>query len=161
MTSDGRLIHAWDLTKYPATPEEDFWTDEDRAVIYESGLIDVNAEHDPNVWANEGWDNYQIPYSFDIPQEYSFNDEWYGYDPGYAEPVEVPAVQDYDYAEIPADDSFESAAVYEEPEYDLYEEPAGYYEEAGAEAGGYEEEPVYVEDTYEDAVNADYAVGEE
>ena len=66
-TSDGRLIHAWDLTKYPATPDEDFWTDEDRSVIYESGLIDPYAQFDESLWDNDGWDNY---YSFEIPEEY-------------------------------------------------------------------------------------------
>ena len=60
LTSDGRLIHAWDKTNYPATPEEDFWTDEDRAVIYEDGEISLDPQHDPDdeVWENSGWDAY-------------------------------------------------------------------------------------------------------
>ena len=43
-TSDGRLIHAWDKTNYPATPAEDFWTDADRSVIYEDGLLVLYTE---------------------------------------------------------------------------------------------------------------------
>lgn len=60
LTSDGRLIHAWDKTSYPATPEEDFWTEEEREVIYEDGEISLEPQHDPDdeVWDNSGWDSY-------------------------------------------------------------------------------------------------------
>ena len=123
-TSDGRLIHAWDMTKYPATPEEDFWTDEDRSVIYESGLIDVDAQYDASLWDNEGWDNYQIPYAYEIPEEYYYSEDTYV--PESEEPV------------------WEDTAEYPEP--DLPPEEAGYYEEpAPVEEGngGYEEPSDY------------------
>ncbi len=60
LTSDGRLIHAWDKTSYPATPEEDFWTEEEREVIYEDGEISLEPQYDPDdeVWENSGWDSY-------------------------------------------------------------------------------------------------------
>jgi hypothetical protein len=75
LTSDGRLIHAWDKTSYPATPEEDFWTDEDRAVIYEDGEISLEPQHDPDdeVWDNSGWDAY-----LEGTADYSYyNDNYY------------------------------------------------------------------------------------
>ena len=111
MTSDGRLIHAWNLVNYPSTPEEDFWTDEDRAVIYEGGLIDVNAEFDPNDtrWANEGWENYQVPNYTEVPEE------GYGDDVYYEEPV---------YDETDYEGPIDEAAPYEEISYEeVYEEP--------------------------------------
>jgi len=131
MTSDGRLIHAWDQTKYPATPEEDFWTDEDRAVIYESGLIDPDAEYDPSVWANEGWEFYQIPYSYEIPETFYYYDAGYdaGYDMGYDADYQWSDTGDWSMADD-AQIVSEDAAVPEE-NGEIAEDP-GTYE--GAEA---------------------------
>lgn len=130
-TSDGRLIHAWDLTKYPATPAEDFWTDEDRAVIYESGLIDVDATYDESLWSNDGWDNYEIPYSYSIPEVYYddyavYEDLYAGYaedvsDPVWEEPgIETAAEDTETVPEPPA----ENPGPDQEGEYEEMAEPA-------------------------------------
>ena len=145
MTSDGRLIHAWDLTKYPATPLEDFWTDEDRAVIYESGLIDPDAEYDPSAWANDGWESYQIPYSYEIPAEYYSYDVGYdmGYDAGYASEDTVDWESEQTGQDLTADVEGEG--------------------EASPDPGSYEETEVSADDysSYESGYEEEYAAAEE
>ncbi|MCF0229389.1 MAG: hypothetical protein HUJ76_06820 [Parasporobacterium sp.] len=124
MTNDGRLIHAWDKTNYPATPVEDFWTDADRSVIYLNGIIDFNPvyDQDSDIWNRDGWGYYYDPYYYD-PYYYDYYYDPYYYDtetdiqetdpiapdPGYVDPgvdpgyVEPPA-PDPGYVEPPAPD---------------------------------------------------------
>ena len=125
-TSDGRLLHAWDRTAYPATPLEDFWTDEDRSIIYEGGLIEMNPQYAPDddIWnENSGWDYYPVniyfeEYYTESEEEFAedtadIDNEGYLY-PGYEEEYEYPA-------EDIADDYYDD---YYEQEYPYY-----YYED--------------------------------
>ena len=117
ITSDGRLIHAWDLVNYPSTPQEDFWTDADREVIYEGGLIDVEQQFDPNDarWNNDGWESYQVPSYWDVPDwtEYNYYEET-PYDPAEYEDF-FEGVEEVFPVDTPVQDD---PGTYEEPEPD-------------------------------------------
>ena len=152
-TSDGRLIHAWDLTNYPSTPAEDFWTEEDRAVIYEGGLIDVNVQYDPNDtrWDNQGWENYQVP-NYTEYYDYSYADDYANY--GYGE-------DDYGEDDYTEDDYYEDDYTEDDYYEDDYTED-DYYEDDYIEEEYYEEEYYeenYAEDDYsgDDGGGIDYA----
>ena len=125
ITSDGRLIHAWDLVNYPSTPQEDFWTDADREVIYEGGLIDVEQQFDPNDarWNNDGWESYQVPSYWDVPDwtEYDYYYEETPYDPAEYEDF-FEGVEEVFPDDTPVPDD---PGSYGEPEPDpgIYEEP--------------------------------------
>ena len=138
ITSDGRLIHAWDLVNYPSTPEADFWTDEDREVIYEGGLIDVEAQYDPNDerWNNDGWESYQVP-------NYWEASDWTEYDYNYDDTAYDPAAYE---------ESYDGAEDMVSEDYDVPADP-GSYEEADPAPGVIEEIPYeeeYVEQVFED-----------
>ncbi|MBQ9030450.1 MAG: hypothetical protein IJ106_03240 [Parasporobacterium sp.] len=151
MTSDGRLIHAWDMTLYPSTPAEDFWTDEDRAVIYEDGLIDVDVSHDPNDerWENDGWENYQVPYYLPADENiYNYSAESTA---AYGEQVPDPQADAYDPYNGQTDPAAEDGIYYQDGTYDPYgtDQPDETYvpEETYAPEDSYYEEPL-TEDVY-------------
>ena len=158
-TGDGRLIHAWDRTNYPATPEYDFWTDEDRAIIYEGGLIELDPEYDPDsdIWdENNGWDYYPLSYYFEeYPELYTGelpSEEIIETDPVEEVPAE-PQEWDTGYEEVIPDDY-----VYDETTYEYYQQDNDYsfYSELPPGYNAQEDYPAeeYVQEEY---VQEDYA----
>ena len=131
-TGDGRLIHAWDRTNYPSTPEEDFWTDEDRSIIYEGEYLGYNpyAVQDPYAQYLPGYgytENYY--YNTDPAAGYNYNTDLYtgyGYDTepyiGYGYDTD-PTAAGYGY-----DTDLYTGYGYDTPAADGYDwqQPAGY-----------------------------------
>ena len=123
MTSDGRLIHCWDRDNFPATPENDFWTEEDREVIYEDGLIDVDATYDESLWGNNSWDDYLADYYYEPSyyeyEEYYNYDENTGYEAGYTADPEIPSAE----PEIPSENIPMDPEPANPPEADVPSDP--------------------------------------